>query len=225
VSAIFITGSGTDIGKTFVTAALIHEYRRRGRSIAALKPVASGFDPAAPEASDPGILLSALGDAITREALDQIAPWRFRAPLSPDMAAAREGAAIDFATLLQFCRECIAAARDLLLIEGVGGVMVPLDPTHTVLDWIAAISLPSVLVAGSYLGAVSHTLTALAALRQRDLQPRAILVNESPDSGVALDETAATIARFAAGIPVLALPRLPSIAAPHPALQHLADLL
>lgn len=225
MSAIFITATGTDIGKTFVTAALIHECRRRGRMIEALKPVASGFDLAAAETSDPGLLLSALGRAIAPEALDEVAPWRYRAPLSPDMAARREGAAIDFAALLRFCQERIAAARDLLLIEGVGGAMVPLDETHTVLDWMAAIEVPIVLVAGSYLGAISHTLTALAALDRRGLRPRAILVNESAGSGVALDETATTIARFASETTVLILPRLASVATPHPALHRLADLL
>jgi dethiobiotin synthetase len=91
VSAVFVSGTGTDIGKTFVTAALIHELRRRGRAVDALKPVVSGFDPAQLAASDPGVFLAALGRAPTAAALDRIAPWRYSAPLSPDMAARREG--------------------------------------------------------------------------------------------------------------------------------------
>lgn len=224
MTAVFITGTGTDIGKTFVTAALIREFRRRGRKIAALKPVASGIDPAQLAGSDPGILLAALGEAVTPAALDRIAPWRFRAPLSPDMAAARENRTVDFAALVAHSRSAVAAV-DMLLIEGVGGVMVPLDAQHTVLDWMAALQLPLVVISGSYLGAISHTLTALEALRARGLAIATLVVDETPASTVPLDETAATIARFVAGLPVIKLPRLASAAPTHPAIRQLTDLL
>lgn len=225
MSAFFVTGSGTEIGKTFVTAALIHELRRRDRPVAALKPVASGFDPAHPEDSDPGVLLAALGEQPAIEALDRIAPWRFRAPLSPDMAAARESRTIDFARLVEHSRHTITATLGTLLIEGVGGVMVPLDERHTVLDWIAALSIPAIVVTGSYLGAISHALTALAALRRRDIAVAALIVNETPQSSVALDETVATIARFADRIPMITAPRLAHPNQPHPAIERLTELL
>jgi len=225
MSAAFVTGAGTDIGKTFVTVALIHEFRRRGRGVQALKPVVSGFDPAQPETSDPGILLQALGRRASGEELDRISPWRFAAPLAPDMAARREGKSLHFEALLAFTRRTIATASDALLIEGVGGVMVPLDNEHTVLDWIAALRLPAFLVAGSYLGAISHALTALDALRRREIRVTALIVNETPGSTVALDETTATVTRFARPVEVLALPRLPNAVTPHPTLQRLADLL
>jgi dethiobiotin synthetase len=224
MSAFFITGSGTEIGKTFVTAALIRELRRRGRPVAALKPVASGFDPAQAAASDPGVLLAALGEPLSAETLNRIAPWRFRAPLSPDMAAARENRAIDFAALIAHSRNAIAEAPSTLLIEGVGGVMVPLDERHTVLDWIAALRIPAILVGGSYLGAISHVLTALDALRSRSLAIATLVVNETPRSSVALDETAATITRFA-DVPVITLPRLAQASAPHPAIGRLTERL
>jgi dethiobiotin synthetase len=226
VSAVFIAGTGTNIGKTFVTAALIHTLRHSEKPVDALKPVVSGFDPAQPGSSDPGILLTALGQPTTIATLDRIAPWRFAAPLSPDMAARREGTALDFAALLRFTRGKIETASGTLLIEGVGGIMVPLDETHTTLDWMAALDLPVLLVAGSYLGALSHALTAFAALGQRQLRILAVVVNESPGSGVDLAETVATLRRF---VPqpteIVALPRLPSAEAPHPALHRIADLL
>jgi len=224
MSAFFITGAGTEIGKTFVTAALIRELRRCGRPVAALKPVASGFDPAQAAASDPGVLLAALGEPLSAETLNRIAPWRFRAPLSPDMAAARENRAIDFAALIAHSRNAIAEAPSTLLIEGVGGVMVPLDERHTVLDWIAALRIPAILVGGSYLGAISHVLTALDALRSRSLAIATLVVNETPRSSVALDETAATITRFA-DVPVITLPRLAQASAPHPAIGQLTERL
>ena len=86
MTAIFVTGTGTDVGKTFLSAALIRHWRAAGHAVAAYKPVASGFDPATQQASDPGVLLGALGRPITD--IETISPWRFAAPLSPDMAAA-----------------------------------------------------------------------------------------------------------------------------------------
>jgi dethiobiotin synthetase len=225
MSAFFVTGSGTEIGKTFVTAALIHSLRRLGRPVAALKPVASGFDPAHPEDSDPGALLAALGEPMSTQTLDRIAPWRFRAPLSPDMAASRENRSIDFAKLVEHSRSAIAAALDTLLIEGIGGVMVPLDERHTVLGWVAALRLPAIVVSGSYLGAISHALTALDALRSRSLAIAALVVNETPQSSVVPADTAATIARFAGGVPIVTLPRLAHVDQPHPAIAYLTELL
>ncbi|HWE75456.1 MAG TPA: dethiobiotin synthase [Stellaceae bacterium] len=225
MSAFFVTGSGTEIGKTFVTAALIRDLRRRGRHVAALKPVASGFDPEKAAASDPGILLAALGEMPTPAAFDLIAPWRFHAPLSPDMAARREDRVIDFAGLLGHSRQFIATMTGTLLIEGVGGVMVPLDDEHTILDWIEALRIPAIVVCGSYLGAISHSLTALDALRSRSLAVAALVVNETPQSTVALEETAATIMRFADRVPVIALPRLSHSDQSHPAIAHLTELL
>src|SRR3546814_15146579 len=80
------------------------------------------------------------------------------------MAAAREGRTVPFDDLVDHCRDRLAAAAGPLLIEGVGGAMVPLDECHKVLDWMAALALPALLVSGTYLGAISHTLPALAAL-------------------------------------------------------------
>jgi dethiobiotin synthetase len=224
MSAFFVTGSGTDVGKTFVAAGLIKHWRRCGRAVEALKPVASGFDPASAAASDPGVLLTALGHSIAPEAIEHIAPWRFRAPLSPDMAAAREGRVIDFDALVGLSRRAIERARDILLIEGVGGVMVPLDDEHTVLDWMCALRLPLVLVAGSYLGSISHTLTCLDVLRRRQLDVAALVVSESSGNTVPLQETVATIARFTTALPITAIPRL-APGAHEDAFASLANLL
>jgi len=175
--------------------------------VAAFKPVLSGFDARHPEASDAGQLLSALGRAVSTAELDAVAPWRFAAPLSPDMAAAREGRSVDFDALVGFTRQAVAAAERPLLVEGVGGVMAPLDARHTVRDWIAASGLPCVLVAGSYLGSLSHTLTALEALQRVGAGVTAIVVNETPGSAVELDATLEALARHAGGAPLVAIGR------------------
>jgi dethiobiotin synthetase len=207
MTAYFVTATGTDIGKSFVCAGLIRALRRQGRAVDALKPVISGFDPQAAATSDTGILLDALGRPLSPGAIDRVSPWRFAAPLSPDMAAAREGRTIDFDALVTYCADRTAAHDGVLLIEGVGGVMVPLDGRHTVLDWMAALGLPGLLVCGSYLGSLSHTLTALEVLNRRGIAVRAVIVNETPGSTVDLMDTAQTVRRFAETIEVVALPR------------------
>jgi dethiobiotin synthetase len=205
VTAIFITGTGTDVGKTFVGASLIRHLRQMGRSVDAIKPVVSGFDPDQPDASDPGILLQALGFPVTLQNIERISPWRFRAAISPDLAARREGRRIDVDDVVAFCKSAIEDRREILLVEGVGGIMVPLDEQRTILDVMMALQLPLILVVGSYLGTISHTLTALDALFRRDMAVLAIIVSETPGSPVPLDETVAAIARFAE--PVIGLPR------------------
>jgi dethiobiotin synthetase len=221
VPAIFVTATGTDVGKTFVTAGLIRHFRASGRAVDALKPVASGFDPTTLATSDPGVLLGALGRPVTIEEIERIAPWRFAAPLSPDIAAAREGRVIEFDALLDFCRRA-AATRNLLLIEGIGGIMVPLDDKHTVLDWMKALRIPVLLVVGSYLGTISHTLTALHVLAQRNIDIAAVVVSESEVSGASLDETVDTIARFAQPLDVIGVPRMTQNAELHAAFAQIA---
>jgi dethiobiotin synthetase len=102
---------------------------------------------------------------------------------------------------------------------------VPLDERHTVLDWMSALRLPVLLVAGSYLGTISHTLTALRVLAQRNLMVAAVAVSESAVPGAPLDETVATIARFADMIEVVGVPRLSSDVHDHPAIARIAQLI
>jgi dethiobiotin synthetase len=224
VTAIFVTSTGTDIGKTFVTAGLIRHFRAAGEKIAAIKPVVSGFAAEQAAGSDPGVLLSALGRPVTADEIERISPWRFAAPVSPDLAAQREGRAIDFNAVVAFSRQQAMANRNgTLLIEGIGGIMVPLDADHTVLDWITTLKIPSLVIAGSYLGTISHTLTALHVLTSRNLELAGVVVSESEVSGAPLEETAASIARFV-DVPVIALPRLVEGGAGHPAFARIVAL-
>lgn len=207
MAGLFVTSTGTGIGKTFVSAGLIRYLRAEGRAVDAFKPVISGFDPAHVDQSDTGILLAALGLPASEAQIERISPWRFAAPLSPDMAAAKEDRAVDFEALADFSRSALTAANDATIIEGVGGIMVPLDRSHTVLDWMKALDLPVLLVAGSYLGSLSHTLSAAAVLRQHGCKLAMIVVSESESSGVGLDDTAGTVSRFVRDVGIVALPR------------------
>jgi dethiobiotin synthetase len=225
MSAVFVSATGTDVGKTFVTCGLIAHFRARGDAVEAIKPVLSGFDPAALAQSDAAALLAALGRPVTISEIERISPWRFAAPLSPDMAGAREGRSIDFDAVGDFCAKAIAARRGRLFIEGIGGVMVPLDARHTVLDLATELRLPLVLVTGSYVGTISHTLTALQVLARRNIEIAAVVVSESQGSAASLDETVATIAGFSDSIDVVGIPRLTDVASGHAAFAGIAELL
>jgi dethiobiotin synthetase len=210
--AVFVTASGTDIGKTYVAEALLRQWRQSGRLVAVLKPLLSGYDPADAASSDTGRLLTASGVAITPESIDLVSPWRYAAPLSPDMAAAREGKTVPVDDVIAYCAAAIAEADESgmsLLIEGIGGVMVPLDDTRTVADLIAALGIPAILVGGSYLGSLSHTLTAYEALRARNVTVDSVIVSETPDCDVPLDETRDVLARFVVPVPVEVMPFAP----------------
>jgi dethiobiotin synthetase len=225
MAAYFVTSTGTDVGKTFVTAGLIRYLRTSNQTVAALKPVVSGYDSSVVETSDPAVLLSALGRPVAADEVERIAPWRFRAPLSPDLAAAREGRSVAFDELIAFSRASVEANNGIMFIEGVGGIMVPLDGTRTVLDWMAALDIPLLLVVGGYLGTISHTLTALDVLTQRKLSIAAIVVSESERNPVELHDTVASIARFSDGVDVIGLPRLPAGINQHPAFARIAACL
>jgi dethiobiotin synthetase len=191
----FVTATGTDIGKTYIAGNIIRAARQVGLDFTAIKPVLSGYDEATAASCDSARLLAAMGKKITLRNIAAITPWRFTAPLSPDMAAAREARHIDFTALTSFCEAAIQAAPDVLLIEGVGGVAVPLDDTHLVVDLIAALRVPAILVAGTYLGTLSHTITAAEALVVRGIPVAAIVLNESVGAPVSLEETAEALAR------------------------------
>jgi dethiobiotin synthetase len=209
MSAYFVTSTGTDIGKTYVTAGLAKYWRTAGETIDAIKPVMTGYDPAEAEGSDSGIILKALGHAVAAETIERISPWRFATPLSPDVASRREGRSVPFEDLVAFSRHAIAQHSGKLLIEGVGGIMVPLDDRHTVLDWMMALNVPLVLVVGTYLGTLSHTLTCIDVLKRRELAIKALVVNETPGSSVSLSDTMSRLTCFAPSLSIVGLKHKP----------------
>lgn len=192
----FVTGTGTGVGKSFITAALVRQAKAVWRSVNAHKPVVTGFNPANANDSDTGLLLQCLNKDLSEENIQRMSPWRFAAPLAPAMAAKQEERDVDFEALVVHTRGTLLAPEDLVLIEGVGGVMVPLDNRHTVLDWMERVDIPAILVAGSYLGTLSHTLTALAVLKQRQIPVHAVIVNESENATVSLQDTIDELKRW-----------------------------
>ena len=207
MKTLFVTASGPGTGKTYVTAALAAAFKDKGLSVRVLKPVVSGYPGDDPETTDTAILLKSLEIEPTQEAVEGCSPWRFTEPLSPDMAARREGRIIDFEALVGFCRDAQGGEEDRLLIEGIGGAMVPLDETHTVLDWMAELGAPVLVVVGSYLGTLSHTLTTVAVIQGRGIQIAGVVVDESDDSPVPVAETVESLGRHLNGVSVAAVAR------------------
>lgn len=175
---VAIAGSGTDVGKTYVACRLIQDLRARGLRVVPRKPVVSGVDDDDVGSSDTDRLLAAAGLPV--RARDVVSPWRFRAPVAPNAAARLEGVVLSFNALVAACEVDVdgAGEADIVVVETAGGVMSPLTDSSTQLDLLRAVAAPVVLVvAGSYLGWISHTLTALLALQQAGLTVVAVVVN------------------------------------------------
>ena len=185
----FVTSTGTGVGKSFITAALVRQAIALGKQVAAYKPVISGFEISEVTQSDTCIILESLGLPATTENIDHVSPWRYTAPLAPSMAARKEKRPLDFHALVAHSQKAVQESVDLVLIEGVGGVMVPLNDRRTVVDWIEALSIPVLLVVGTYLGSISHSLTAINTLRQRHIPIGAIILNESENATVSVQMT------------------------------------
>lgn len=207
---LFITATGTEIGKTFITCALIHRLRALGLMVRAIKPVVSGLDPEAADTwaeSDPGQILQAMGQPLTLANIERVSPFHFKAPLSPDVAAAREGRAIDLYSVMRFITECQGGEEQILLVEGIGGAMVPLTDQATVRELIRHLSMPAVVVTDSALGALSHTLTTVEALRAGGVQVAAVIISEAVDPPMPLQDNRLVLEHHLGGIPVIAVPR------------------
>lgn len=201
---LFVTSSGTEIGKTLVTCALAHQLR--GTDTLVLKPVVSGYEPETAAGSDPGLILAAQGKPVSEAAIAEISPWRFRTPVAPDVAARLEGRAVTAAEVAAFCTTA-GAGRETLIVEGAGGLMAPIAERETFLDVLAITRWPSLLVVGSYLGTLSHTFTAIETLRARGLPIAGIVMSES-EGGGNIAELTRSIASFMPELSVCVVPRL-----------------
>ena len=173
-SSLFVTGTGTEVGKSVVAAVLAHAAAEDGRRVAVFKPAVSGLDEGGE--SDHALLRRASGSAQTDE---EIAPYRFGPPLSPHLAAELAGVEVDPARLVAGARAA-AAEAELLICEGVGGLLVPLTPSYLVRDFARELGMPVVVVAPPALGTINHTLLTLEAARAAGLEVAAVVLSRWP---------------------------------------------
>lgn len=189
---IFVTGTGTDVGKTHILCAMLEAHREAGGQARIMKPVISGFDPSNLNATDTIRLMRANGDALTGEGVQAVSPFRFRAALSPDMAAFKERRDLTIDSVVNWCLDRIERGMPTV-IEGAGGVMSPLAADGLNLDLIRELDARPILVTGAYLGTISHTLTALRVMDARCT----VIVNDYRAHPVPAVDTARSIQRFA----------------------------
>ena len=174
----FITATGTDIGKTYVSAALLAVWRAQGHTVAATKPLMSGFDEDALEQSDAGRLLAAMGQAVTPASVSGICLHRLAPPLAPNVAMRQAGMSQNYNEILRFVEGRLKAGEGWHLVEGAGGVMSPVTDNTLQIDLMADLGLPVILVTAPYLGSISHTLSALEVLEARGLHICAVVVSQ-----------------------------------------------
>ncbi|WP_291985587.1 dethiobiotin synthase [Candidatus Accumulibacter sp. ACC007] len=162
--AWFVTGTDTEIGKTFVACALLHTLRRAGLSAVAMKPIAAGFDDSGRN-DDVERLLAASSLQPPRELVN---PYGFKAAIAPHIAAEEEGRHIELAQIVAAFAQ-LQTLADAVLVEGVGGFCVPLGRAHDAADMAAALKLPVIMVVGMRLGCINHALLTQQAILARGL--------------------------------------------------------
>ncbi len=175
--AYFITGTDTGVGKTFVTSLLARIFREKGVDVGVMKPVETGC-PQKDGSLVPQDALKLKDASGSADPLDTINPYRFKEPLAPDIASEIAGVTIDFGRIKD-CYDRIYRAHGVTLVEGAGGLLVPLTPDKTVADLILFLGLPLIVVAASRLGAVNHTLLTVECALHRGIEVKGIILNNA----------------------------------------------
>lgn len=187
---VVVTGTGTEIGKTMVACGLARALSDRGLEVRAVKPVESGTAETERDREDGVLLARAARQEEPSEALA-----RLRAPLAPPVAADREGIELSMDGWVRRIEE-ICADADVTLVEGAGGVLSPLTWDATARDLARALDAPVLLVAPDRLGSLTHTLTALEALRVGGLEVLGVVYSAPPEGDASTGGNPETLARF-----------------------------
>ena len=178
IPTLFITGTDTDVGKTIVAGAIADWFRRRGARVGALKPVASGcVQRREGLVSEDAEFLAHCGDVAY--ALDVICPNRYAEPLSPNVAAERAAVPVDW-DAVQRSIDLMTRDCDVLIVEGAGGIMVPVDGQHFMLDLARWLNAPAVVVARPGLGTINHSVLTVIALRSAGVPVAGVVINRYP---------------------------------------------
>jgi dethiobiotin synthetase len=190
---LFVTGTGTGVGKTVLSAALLAAIAAAGERVRAHKPVVTGLDDRSQSGWPPDHELLASVAGMRGE---EVAPLRYGPAVSPHLAARLAGEAIDPAALLARARAA-AAGEETLIVEGVGGLLVPLAEELTVRDLAVALGLPLLIAASPGLGTINHTLLTVEAARTAGLDVRAVVLTPWPEQPSELERSnRETIARM-----------------------------
>jgi dethiobiotin synthetase len=206
---VFVTGTGTEVGKTVVAAAIARAAATSGRRVRVFKPAVSGLD----EHRGPGGNGTLPDHALLRLAAgssqsdDEIAPYRYGPPVSPHLGAELAGEKIDPGTLLEAARTA-AGDGDFLVCEGVGGFLVPLSSSYLVRDFARELALPVVVAAPPQLGTINHTLLTAEAIRGAGLELAAVVLTPWSEEPSQVEESNRDTIAQLTGLRALTLPRL-----------------
>jgi dethiobiotin synthetase len=200
---IFITGTDTGVGKTIAAAAIARLLHDRGVNVAVMKPVTSGCAQRDGELVSADAELLAWGARLAGIDADT-APYLLRQPLAPSEAAARDGVRIDFAHIRDSYTR-LAARHDFVVVEGAGGLMVPLAGGLLIADLVNALQLPLLVVARPDLGTVNHTLLTCFAAKQLGISVTGVVINNYPEQPGNAEQSAPHLIASLAGAPVLGI--------------------
>jgi dethiobiotin synthetase len=178
-NGIFITGTDTGVGKTYVAKGIAWTFRRDGIDVGVMKPAETGCRRRSGQLipSDAINLMKATG---VRDPLDLVNPYRFSKPLAPSVASELAGKTINPARIVNSF-QILSRRHDFMIVEGAGGIMVPLSGKYLYLDLAAALHLPVVIVARPGLGTINHTLLTISALKKRRLRIVGVIMNYAKD--------------------------------------------
>jgi dethiobiotin synthetase len=211
IPGLFVTATDTGVGKTVISGAIADWFRRQGRRVAVCKPAATGCEHRREGlVSEDAEFLAHHADA--RHPLDLICPQRYVEPLAPSVAARRAGRPLEWEAIDRSLR-IMQEGSEVMVVEGVGGVLVPMDDKYTVLDMIGWLGLPTVVVARPALGTINHTLMTVRTLRAAGAKVLGVVINRYPAEmpGVVEETSPREIERFGR-VPILCT--VPDVAGP-----------
>jgi dethiobiotin synthetase len=202
LQGVFVTGTGTEVGKTVVAAVIARSLATAGQRVAVFKPAVTGLE----EEGEPdhALLRRAAG---SRQSDEEIAPYRYGPPASPHLAAALADEEIEPARLVDAARAASEGA-DALVCEGVGGLLVPLSTGYSVRDFAVELGLPLVIAASPELGTINHTLLTIEAARAARLELAVVVLTPWPDRPSRLEKSNRETIAALGGIEVEVLPPL-----------------
>ena len=191
-NSFFITSTGTNIGKTYCAVEIIKALIKKKIEVNPYKPILSGFNLRKIEESDSYKILRTIKKDIDIKDIKSITPWLFNNAMAPSLAAEKENKNLDYNQVFNWCFDKINyknKKNSINIIEGAGGILVPIEKEKSILDLIIDLKIPVILVVGNYLGSVSHTLSVIKNIQFSKLNIINIIINQNNDCDLDIDDT------------------------------------
>ncbi len=208
---LVITGTDTNIGKTTIAVAILEQLTEWGWRCAAIKPAESGCGPKESN-QDPGINTLHPADAERLriaagnwQTLENVCQYRYAAPVAPGVAAASQNESISFEVINKQIDQAVSDGAEAIIVEGAGGLLVPMSPTTTFANLIRNIDYPALVVADARLGTINHSLLTIEALQNRGIQPAGVILTATQPTDRTFMESNAQQISAHGGVPILGL--------------------